>query len=331
MIRRELDPALARFARTKRRFDGTRCLPPTPLLEQALARDRLRITRDEVATSARDGHFNGSRIHRVVYGSVYAGTQENEREAAELVGIQDLMEHPGYAEATFGVICLFEEQMRLMNDLVRDQIPEELRAAHDLVVVNPDGFQGDERDVIFYSLSYDANGMTQSALSARQADREHVQGMLNVAFTRARDEMHIFHTAAIGEFGMASVKDTGLAGTLRVVWSWRRCRVRRSAVGVRSRRGAEPGCEDRRPVSGVWSRDRHRGGIARAPGGGGMRRAFRDRRCRSPGDIGARRLDGGSDSVPGLARESRGAGSACFVGAGGQGAAGAGSGCVATG
>ena len=114
------------------------------------------------------------------------------------------MEQPEYTDATFGVICLFEEQMRLMNDLVRDRIPEELRTAHDLVVVNPDGFQGDERDVIFYSLSYDATGMSQAALSARQADREHVQGMLNVAFTRARDEMHIFHTAAIGEFGMAS-------------------------------------------------------------------------------------------------------------------------------
>lgn len=54
------------------------------------------------------------------------------------------------------------------------------------MVVNPDGFQGDERDVIYYSLSYDANGMDQAALSARQADRAHIQGMLNVAFTRAR-------------------------------------------------------------------------------------------------------------------------------------------------
>ncbi len=46
--------------------------------------------------------------------------------------------------------------------------------------------------------------MDQSALSARQADRAHIQGMLNVAFTRARDEVHIYHTAAINDFGMAS-------------------------------------------------------------------------------------------------------------------------------
>jgi very-short-patch-repair endonuclease len=71
-------------------------------------------------------------------------------------------------------------------------------------VINPDGFQGDERDVVYYSLSYDAGGMTLSQLSARQAEREHVQGMLNVAFTRPRDEVHIFHSAPIEAFAMAS-------------------------------------------------------------------------------------------------------------------------------
>ena len=68
------------------------------------------------------------------------------------------------------------------------------------MVVNPDGFQGDERDVILYSLSYDADAMTRAALSARQQESPHVQGMLNVAFTRARDEVHVFHSAPIDQF-----------------------------------------------------------------------------------------------------------------------------------
>jgi very-short-patch-repair endonuclease len=92
----------------------------------------------------------------------------------------------------------------LVAELAGEQIDEELRLEHDLVVVNPDGFQGDERDVIYFSLSYDAKEMSQAALSARQAEREHLQGMLNVAFTRARDEIHVFHSAPIAEFGMAS-------------------------------------------------------------------------------------------------------------------------------
>jgi len=165
---------------------------------------RLRLMRDQDDKQFGDPDGPVINLHRVT-GSVTPGTQENEIEARDLVThLHQMLRHPGYSEASFGVICLFEEQMRLVNDLVAEQIPDELRGSHDLVVVNPDGFQGDERDVIIYSLSFDAAGMTQQALSARQADREHIQGMLNVAFTRARDEIHIFHSADVSDFGMTS-------------------------------------------------------------------------------------------------------------------------------
>jgi len=165
---------------------------------------RLRLMRDQDDKQFGDPDSPVINLHRV-RGSVTPGTQENEIEARELVThLRQMLRHPGYSEASFGVVCLFEEQMRLVNDLVAEQIPDELRGSHDLVVVNPDGFQGDERDVILYSLSFDAAGMAQQALSARQADREHIQGMLNVAFTRARDEIHIFHSADVSDFGMTS-------------------------------------------------------------------------------------------------------------------------------
>jgi very-short-patch-repair endonuclease/KaiC/GvpD/RAD55 family RecA-like ATPase len=149
------------------------------------------------------------QLHHVPDGVVRANTQENEAEAKALVAeLKRLMENPGFAEASFGVICLFEQQVGLIQDLVAELVDEELRETHDLVVVNPDGFQGDERDVVLYSLSYDAVNMDQAALSARQADRPHLQGMLNVAFTRAREEIHIFHSAPIEKFGMASGEGT---------------------------------------------------------------------------------------------------------------------------
>ena len=165
---------------------------------------RLRLMRDQDDKQFGDPDSPVINLHRVT-GFVAPGTQENEIEARSLVTqLHQMLRHPGYSEASFGVICLFEEQMRLVNDLVAEHIADELRGSHDLVVVNPDGFQGDERDVILYSLSFDAAGMTQQALSARQADREHIQGMLNVAFTRARDEIHIFHSADVSDFGMTS-------------------------------------------------------------------------------------------------------------------------------
>ncbi len=183
-----------------------RSLPP--IIEFSNTRwysGRLRLMRDYDDRRFGDPEAPTVSLHRVPRGHVEPGTQENENEATALVeALMAQLQHPGYSDASFGVICLFEEQMRLVNDLVAERIPEEIRTRHELVVVNPDGFQGDERDVIYYSLSYDADGMDQAALSARQADRAHIQGMLNVAFTRARDEVHIFHTAPIHEFGMAS-------------------------------------------------------------------------------------------------------------------------------
>jgi very-short-patch-repair endonuclease/DNA polymerase III delta prime subunit len=170
---------------------------------------RMRIMRDPDDRQVGDPDAPVMKLHHVRDGLVAPGTQENALEARGLVDeLSRLLAHPGYATATFGVVCLFEEQMRLMNDLVSAAIDEETRQAHDLVVVNPDGFQGDERDVILYSLSYDAINMARTSLSARQADREHIQGMLNVAFTRAREEVHVFHSAPVDDFGMASGEGT---------------------------------------------------------------------------------------------------------------------------
>lgn len=170
---------------------------------------KLRIMRDLGHRRFGDQDRPVIHMNRVCGGAVEEGTQENLEEAKQLVGqLREHMEDPGFANATFGVICLFEEQMRLVMDLVAEEIPDEVRAAHRLTVVNPDGFQGDERDVIYYSLSYDAKGMTKSQIAARQADQDHIQGMLNVAFTRARDEIHVFHSASLRDFAKASGQGT---------------------------------------------------------------------------------------------------------------------------
>lgn len=187
-----------------------RCLPP--IIEFSNKRwyadsegnGRLRIMTDE--TKKRFGQPDQSiiELHHVTEGRVSNGSQENRAEADALViKLEELLNHPAYSGATFGVICLFEEQVRLVQDLVAEEIDPKRWEEHDLVVVNPDGFQGDERDVILYSLSYDNQNMPRAALSARQQNQDHIQGMLNVCFTRARDEIHIFHSAPIEEFTFA--------------------------------------------------------------------------------------------------------------------------------
>jgi very-short-patch-repair endonuclease len=140
----------------------------------------------------------------VAEGKISNGSQENETEARAVVQhLSKLVTSEDYSGASIGVICLFEEQAALLQELVAEQIPEEEWEEHALVVVTPDGFQGDERDIILYSLSWDNDIMPRQALSQRQRNHPHEQGMLNVAFTRARDEIHIFHSAPIDTFTLA--------------------------------------------------------------------------------------------------------------------------------
>ncbi len=177
--------------------------------------ERLRIMTDE-------GHKRFGRpdqpimqLHHVSEGVVTNGSQENELEARAVVDLLGrLVTDPDYDGASIGVMCMFEEQVALMQDLVAERIPPDEWDQHNLVVINPDGFQGDERDVILYSLSYDANVMPQAAISARMMDQPHVQGMLNVAFTRARDEVHIFHSAPIEAFSFADGRTSALGDWL---------------------------------------------------------------------------------------------------------------------
>ena len=182
-----------------------RSLPPIiEFSNQRWYDGRLKIMTDEKKKRFGDPDQPVIELHHITQGHVAEGSQENQAEAEALVTkLKEMLNHPSYSEASFGVICLFEEQLRLVQDLVAEHVKHEHWEQHELVVVNPDGFQGDERDVILYSLSFDNDGMPVSALSARQANEDHIQGMLNVMFTRARDEIHVFHSAPIEQFTFA--------------------------------------------------------------------------------------------------------------------------------
>jgi very-short-patch-repair endonuclease len=174
-------------------------------------------------------------LHYVEGGKISNGSQENQVEAMELVAhLKKLVASEDYKDASIGVICLFEEQASLVQELVAQHIGEDEWEEHALVVVTPDGFQGDERDVILYSLSWDNDLMPRQALSQRQRQHPHEQGMLNVAFTRARDEMHIFHSAPVETFGLADGRPGVLSRWLQhcaAIHAGGRAKPRQSRIG----------------------------------------------------------------------------------------------------
>ena len=177
--------------------------------------DKLRIMTDVHRKLFGPPGQTAIQLHYVEDGQVRVGTQENLHEARALVEmLRKMVKDPDYASASIGVLCLFEDQVELVQELVAREIEVSEWEEHSIAVVNPDGFQGDERDVILYSLSWDNENMPRAALSARQQDSQHIQGMLNVAFTRARDEMHVFHSAPIDTFGMVSGGSSTIADWL---------------------------------------------------------------------------------------------------------------------
>ena len=194
-----------------------RCLPS--IIEPSNLRfyqGRLRIMTDESRKQFGSPTSAAFTLHQVAEGCVDEGEQVNEPEGRALVdALKSMLNSPEYEGASLGVIALFEQQMRFLQDLVEEEVDSELWQKHSLVVVNPDGFQGDERDVILYSLSYDAKGMTQQQLSARMVDQPHVMGMINVMWTRPRHEVHIFHTAPIEAFTYAGGRSSPLSEWLK--------------------------------------------------------------------------------------------------------------------
>jgi very-short-patch-repair endonuclease/muconolactone delta-isomerase len=174
--------------------------------------NRMRIMTDETRKSYGSPTTPAMVLHPMGGRVDPSGGQVNLVEARALVDLlKELVTNPEYEGATIGVLCLFEEQVRHIQQLVADEVSEDDRKEHEIVVLNPDGMQGDERDVILYSLSFDNDGMTRQQLTPRIHNQAHIQGMLNVAFTRPRHEVHIFHSAAVSDFGFADGTESSLS------------------------------------------------------------------------------------------------------------------------
>lgn len=86
-----------------------------------------------------------------------------------------------------GILSLFRRQATLLQSMIYETFDDNpnIIKEYDIIVSTVDGFQGDERDVIFYSFRYASNSKP-GTINAVQREDEHTLGRLNVAFSRAR-------------------------------------------------------------------------------------------------------------------------------------------------
>jgi hypothetical protein len=116
----------------------------------------------------------------------------NLSEASALVAqLTALVTDPAYAGKSIGVISLLSTsgQAALLLERIREAIGEDEMERRRLRVGDAYTFQGDERDVVLVSMVVSANDGRVAAFTRREYHRR-----VNVAASRARDQLWLFHS-----------------------------------------------------------------------------------------------------------------------------------------
>lgn len=133
----------------------------------------------------------------------------NEPEAKALVEkLVELLEDPNYQKrpngelCTFGIISLLaEDQAKYIKDLIlkHPKIGEKVIEERKIICGDAYAFQGDERDVMLLSMVRALDPNKPNDTVAPLTDKGAAQ-RFNVAATRARDQVFLFHSIPVEEF-----------------------------------------------------------------------------------------------------------------------------------
>ncbi|WP_052301971.1 AAA domain-containing protein [Desulfobacca acetoxidans] len=121
----------------------------------------------------------------------------NEPEAKALVDkLVELCANPQYSGKTMGVISLLgEDQAQLIEQMIRDNLDEREIINRRIICGDAYAFQGDERHVIFLSLVAATNQRFRAL--TQTADKQR----FNVAASRAKDQVWLFHSIDLKDIG----------------------------------------------------------------------------------------------------------------------------------
>jgi len=131
------------------------------------------------------------------------GARINKPEAKALVAdIVAKLKSPGFTASkhTIGVVTFNSEQQKLIEDLLDEErrkdpsIEPHFSEAElePLFVKNLESVQGDERDIMYFSISYGPDMSGAVSMNFGPMNRDGGERRLNVAITRARQELRVF-------------------------------------------------------------------------------------------------------------------------------------------
>ncbi|NTY02435.1 AAA domain-containing protein [Deinococcus sp. JMULE3] len=124
----------------------------------------------------------------------------NQAEARAIVDqIKACVANPAYRGKTMGVISLLgDRQAEVINALLQRELSETEISARRIICGNAYSFQGDERDVIFLSMVASPSGSKKKTVAL---DDRIFQPRYNVAVSRARDQLWLFHSVTPDDLG----------------------------------------------------------------------------------------------------------------------------------
>jgi very-short-patch-repair endonuclease len=149
------------------------------------------------------------------------GARINKPEAKALVAdIVARLKSPGFkaSRLTIGVVTFNSEQMNLIEDLLDDERRKDPSLEpyfsemelEPLFVKNLESVQGDERDIIYFSITYGPDLAGTVSMNFGPMNRDGGERRLNVAITRARHELRVFTSLTAEQFDLSRTQAVGV-------------------------------------------------------------------------------------------------------------------------
>ncbi|QDQ29319.1 DUF3320 domain-containing protein [Chitinimonas arctica] len=149
------------------------------------------------------------------------GARINKLEAKALVAdIVALLKSPGFRESelTIGVVTFNTEQQKLIEDLLDEERRKDPSLEphfseaelEPLFVKNLESVQGDERDIMYFSITYGPDVSGAKSMNFGPMNRDGGERRLNVAITRARQELRVFSSFKPEQFDLSRTQSVGV-------------------------------------------------------------------------------------------------------------------------
>ncbi len=147
-------------------------------------------------------------------------TRTNSFEADTIVQyIQQHYTNPAKRKQSLGVVTFSQTQQSLVEDKLQALFMKDAQleqwaneSSEPLFIKNLENVQGDERDIILFSVGYAPDEQGKMIMNFGPLNRNGGWRRLNVAVTRARYEMHVFATLTADQIDLNRTSAEGVAG-----------------------------------------------------------------------------------------------------------------------